>query len=252
MSNFYDRMAKQFGGYAYRSNRAKYSSVYPDGNPEEIFKAKLLELAQPSALGLDIGCGDGKFAFDVAPRFRHLTGLDNSSGLIEIANQKLLELNVTNTDFVLGDASQMPFADSSFNVAFNRRGPSFYAEYARVLKPGGYYVEIGVANQDSADLMRVFGRGQVYDKMNISRLATDTAELARVGLKTIFAKDFFYDEYYDNRHEFEVFLSGVPIFEDFDATADRPLLEKYYAKFTEPDRRVKLSRHRVVYVAEKL
>lgn len=226
MSNFYDRMAKQFGGYAYASNKPKYTSVYPDGEPEVVFKAKLLELAQPTALALDIGCGDGKFTFELAPSFKHITGLDSSSGLLEIANQKQLELNITNTDFVLGDAGHMPFADQTFNLAFNRRGPSFYAEYYRILKQGGYYVEIGVTNQDSADLKQIFGRGADYSKMNISRLETDTAEFAKVGFKTIFAKDFANDEYYENRHEFEVFLSGVPIFEDFDADKDRALLEK--------------------------
>lgn len=252
MSDFYDRMAKQFGGYAYANNKPQYSSVYPTGDPEEVFKAKILGLAQPSDLALDIGCGDGKFAFEVAGSFKHITGLDSSTGLIDIAHQKQLELSITNTDFVLGDASHMPFANQSFNLAYNRRGPSFYGEYSRVLKLGGYYVEIGVTSQDSADLKRTFGRGQDYDKLDVSRLTADTAEFAQVGLRAVLAQDFFYDEYFNNQHEFEVFLNGVPIFEDFDPVADRPLLDRYYASFTEPDGRIKLNRHRVVYVAQKL
>ena len=43
--NFYDKVAKKFGGYGY-GNGAKplYKSEYPAGDPEKIFKEKLLEL----------------------------------------------------------------------------------------------------------------------------------------------------------------------------------------------------------------
>lgn len=61
MANFYDKVAKKFGGYAFAGNKPKYFSEYPDGNPEGIFKEKLLELARTNLAALDIGCGDGKF-----------------------------------------------------------------------------------------------------------------------------------------------------------------------------------------------
>ncbi len=44
--SFYDKAAKKFGGYGYGSgNESIYKSEYPAGDPEKIFKQKLLKLS---------------------------------------------------------------------------------------------------------------------------------------------------------------------------------------------------------------
>lgn len=58
--NFYDKVAKKFGGYGYGIGPA-YKSEYPAGDPEKVFKEKLLELSSKEKIALDIGCADGKF-----------------------------------------------------------------------------------------------------------------------------------------------------------------------------------------------
>src|SRR3990167_4384266 len=133
-TNFYDKVAKKFGGYAYGRNKPKYVSEYPSGNPEEMFKKKLLELAKPDFAGLDIGCGDGKFTFEVSSHFLKIQGIDNSSELLSIAEVQKKNLNIKNVEFKFEDANQTSFPDNSFDIIYCRRGPSFYNEYHRLLK----------------------------------------------------------------------------------------------------------------------
>jgi ubiquinone/menaquinone biosynthesis C-methylase UbiE len=250
MTNFYDDQAKKFGGYAFSSNKPKYTSKYFGGDPEAVFLSKILELAKPQTIALDVGCGDGKFTFEIVTKFSKIVGLDSSKDLLAVAEQKKKEIGIKNIKFVFGDAKQTPFRNNSFDIIFNRRGPSFYAEYARLLKANGYYVEIGIGEKDAMEIKQVFGRGQNYGDWDRPRLDTDASDFTNLGLKIVFAQNYFYTEYYASQHEFEIFLQGVPIFEDFDLNKDRKYLNEYYK--TNMDReQVALNRHRVVYVVKK-
>lgn len=250
MANFYDKVAKKFGGYAFSSNKPKYYSEYPNGSPEEIFKKKLLELAKTDFIALDVGCGDGKFAFEVSKHFSFIHGIDTSKELLKIAESKSATLEIANVDFNLEDASKTSFPDESFNIVFCRRGPNFYKEYYRLLKKGGYYLEIDIGEKDCVDLKKVFGRGQGYGTWDQSRLDKDRNEFTRMGFKIIFAKAISYNEYYESIDEMDRFLQGVPIFEDFDSNQDRNHLEAYCEKFKTP-KGILLPRQRGVYVVQK-
>lgn len=250
MKNFYDRVAKQFGGYAYGTNKPKRTTKCPRGDPEKDFKAKLVKLSGKNVKALDVGCGDCKFAFEVSPNFKLITGIDNSKELLAIAEKKKAALKNKKVLPVFGNAAKMAFPDKSFDVVFCRRGPSYYKEYQRVLKSSGYYSEIGIGEKDTMDLKKVFGRGQDYGKWNNSRLEKDVATFKKLGLKIILAKDYLYSEYYPTYESMDEFLQGVPIFEDFDSKKDRKYLEGYCQKFQTKEGIV-LPRHRVVYVLQK-
>lgn len=250
MVNFYDKVALKFGGYGFSDSEPEFTSEYPNGDPEAIFKQKVIAIAAESSKALDVGCGDGIFAFDLANKFYEIVGIDSSKELLSIAENKKLELGVKNVSFVYGDASSMPFQGGTFDIIINRRGPSFYDEYARLLKNGGYYIEIGIGENDAKSLKQIFGRGQNYGEWQKSRLKTDTKEFKKLGLNIVFAKDFMYLELYTSQEQFQLFLEGVPIFEDFNASKDDSFLQEYYSKHTKVGQ-VVLDRHRVVYVIKK-
>ena len=251
MDNYYDKVAKRFGGYAFGNNKPKYIAEYPSGDPEEIFKGKLLKLAKTNFIGLDIGCGDGKFAFSIAKSFAKIIGLDSSRELLKIAAQKQRDFKGENVSFVFGDAQKTPFGNNSFDIIFNRRGPSYYKEYYRLLNNGGYYLEIGIGDKDCVDLKKIFGRGQGYGTWDQSRLEKDKNEFNQLGFKIIYTEAINYNEYYESTEEFDNFLQGVPIFEDFDSDKDKIKLEAYCEKFKTP-KGILLPRQRVVYVVQKL
>ena len=65
-NNFYDKVAKKFGGY---HTDARYPKEYPNGDPEKVFKEKLLELSGKNKVVLDVGCADGRFTLSIASNF---------------------------------------------------------------------------------------------------------------------------------------------------------------------------------------
>ena len=251
-NNFYDKVAKKFGGYGYGDDtKSVYKSEYPAGNPEKIFKEKLLGLSSKDKIALDIGCADGKFTLSIAPSFKKVYGVDISKKNLDIAQSHSNDERSKNVEYSFQNANSMSFEDSFFNVAYCRRGPSYFEEYHRVLKKKGCYLEIGIGEMDTVELKKTFGRGQSYGKWSKSTLDKNLKELRKIGFETLYAKNFHYFEYYPSYEELDRFLQGVPIFEDFDSEKDKPTLQKYVKKFS-TSKGIQLSRHRLVMVVQKI
>ena len=65
---------------------------------------------------LDLGCGTGRFSLPLASRLRlNVTGLDSSGDMLAKAKQKDSDAIV---NWILADASALPYSDSLFNVVF--------------------------------------------------------------------------------------------------------------------------------------
>jgi len=94
---------------------------------------------------LEVGCGRGGGA-DWIVRTQpvaSLTGVDLSDKAIALCRKLSPHPNLT---FQQGDAERLPFPDNHFDVLLNVEScqhyphlPTFLAEVARVLKPGGYF-----------------------------------------------------------------------------------------------------------------
>jgi ubiquinone/menaquinone biosynthesis C-methylase UbiE len=247
---FYDRIAKKFGGYGYGIG-SKYKSEYPNGDPEIIFKEKLLGLSSKTKTALDIGCADGKFTLSVAPHFKRVYGIDTSKVNLEVAKQHESDERSKNVEYSLQDARNTSFKDSFFDLAYCRRGPDYYEEYYRILKTKGYYLQIGIGEKDTMELKKIFGRGQGYGKWDSPALDESLKRLQDLGFAVVFADNFHYAEYYPSYEQFDLFLQGVPIFEDFDSEKDKKKLQKYIKKFS-TDKGILLTRHRLVLVVQKI
>ncbi len=250
--NFYDKVAKKFGGYGYGNGvKLRYKSEYPAGDPEKVFKEKLLDLSSRDKTALDIGCADGKFTLSIAPYFKKVYGIDISKENLNVANSHRADERSKNVEYSFQNASHTSFEDSFFDIAYCRRGPSYYEEYHRILKANGYYVEIGIGEMDTIELKKIFGRGQGYGKWDRSTLDENLIKLQALGFKVVFSENFYPFEYYPSYGEFDLFLQNVPIFEDFDSEKDKVLLQKYVEKFS-TDKGIMLSRHRLVMVLQKV
>ncbi len=113
----------------------------------ELFRFK--RYVEPGDKILDLGCGNGRlraFFSDIKVRY---VGLDSSEKLIELA-QKDEQLQINNQKFIVGDALDMPFEDSEFDVIFSvavgHHIPSenlrlrFFKEAGRVLNSEGVLI----------------------------------------------------------------------------------------------------------------
>jgi SAM-dependent methyltransferase len=71
----------------------------------------------PLAVGLDIGCGSGRWAALVAPKIGHLHCLDASAEALAIAHRKLADRD--NVSFYCESVGSMPFEESSLDFCYS-------------------------------------------------------------------------------------------------------------------------------------
>ncbi|MFC7136770.1 class I SAM-dependent methyltransferase [Halobaculum litoreum] len=100
------------------------------------------------AVGLDVGCGNGRHCEPLRERVDEAVGVDVSAGLLREARTRASERGYDGTvSFVRGDAGALPVGDGRADVAVyvaalhhlrpRERRVASLSEVARVLAPGG-------------------------------------------------------------------------------------------------------------------
>ena len=151
-------------------------ALYSLGNPQllELATAEIVaRLKEWGALGddvslLDIGCGIGRLLVAVAPEVRSATGIDVSAEMVKAARRRCADY--PNVSVIKGDGRGLDeLDDAAFDVAvavdsfpyLRQSGYAlverFFAESARVLKPGGQLVILNYSysEDDEADAKEV-------------------------------------------------------------------------------------------------
>jgi demethylmenaquinone methyltransferase/2-methoxy-6-polyprenyl-1,4-benzoquinol methylase len=105
---------------------------------------------EPGAAALDVCCGTGDLAFELAGRVGPngaVVGCDFSEPMLELARRKAGERHLDQVRFEWADALELPYPDGEFDavtVGFGARNLADLErglrEMARVLKPGGRLV----------------------------------------------------------------------------------------------------------------
>jgi SAM-dependent methyltransferase len=96
---------------------------------------------------LEVGCGSGVFLRAAADRGAHVTGLDASSSLLEIARRRVPEADIT-----LGDLQSLPYADEMFDVVAGFNAFFFADDMVAALREAGR-----VARSGGAVVIQVWG-----------------------------------------------------------------------------------------------
>jgi ubiquinone/menaquinone biosynthesis C-methylase UbiE len=162
---------------------------------------------------LDVGCGIGGPSRMLADDYNCIvSGIDMSHEFIRTAQKltELIKLNGT-TEFVQGDALDLPYRDASFDVVWTQHvqmnienKKKFYSEISRVLKNGGslIYYDIFKKNKEDvnypvpwADNKSVSFLGTISNMENILKelgfsktQTTDQSEMAVAFFKDVFEK----------------------------------------------------------------
>ncbi len=109
---------------------------------------------------LDVCCGTGDFAFELAKRAGEsgrVVGVDFSLPMIELARRKAKRRSCGRVSFLAANACALPFANDSFDcvtVGFGLRNVADVAtalsEMVRVAKPGGKVISLEISRVRSA------------------------------------------------------------------------------------------------------
>jgi ubiquinone/menaquinone biosynthesis C-methylase UbiE len=101
----------------------------------------------PRTAALDIGCGTGFPAIELAERLGPAStvhGLDPWAAALDRARRKALSRRVANVTFIEGDGAAIPFPDRSFDLIVSNLGVNNFADAAgalaecrRVARPSG-------------------------------------------------------------------------------------------------------------------
>ena len=145
-------------------------ALYSLGNPHLLGLATAEIVSQLRAWGavtrdtalLDIGCGIGRLLVALAPEIRSATGIDVSAEMVKAARRRCAPY--PNVTVIKGDGRGLgQLDDEAFDVAvavdsfpyLRQSGHAlverFFAESARVLKPGGQFVILNYSYSEDDD-----------------------------------------------------------------------------------------------------
>jgi len=134
---------------------------------------------------LDVACGFGATTADLARRFPNarITGINLSEGQIARCRERL-----SSAEFAVMDATALDFEDAMFDAVISVEAAfhfstreRFFAEAARVLRPGGRLVLSDILYSDPS----VVGGWMVPSANRITKLDTYNAQLAAAGFEDI-------------------------------------------------------------------
>jgi ubiquinone/menaquinone biosynthesis C-methylase UbiE len=146
MAELDERLAVTAAAYDNISERyARFVQGELDALPlDRAVLAAFTELVRAAGGGLvaELGCGEGRIAAHLAGLGLDVTGVDLSSAMIEIARATRPGIR-----FQVGSMHALPFGDGTlagavswYSVIHAAPGdvPAYFAEFGRVVRPGGY------------------------------------------------------------------------------------------------------------------
>jgi SAM-dependent methyltransferase len=137
---WYERLAALQSGYFY-----PWRSRVEAGNGEEAYREWVQRHVTRRTDVLDVACGHGDHALELAPACHSIVGFDRARSWIERAERERVTRGVANASFVCHDSSpeanagraRLPGESGSYDLLIARRAPLHWLEDARrVARPG--------------------------------------------------------------------------------------------------------------------
>lgn len=102
---------------SFRQSETEFSSVDREAIFQSYFQIFPWEELPPSPVGIDVGCGSGRWSVMVAPKVGHLHLLDASADALAVARTNLAR--APNVSFHLASVGDIPLDDNSLDFAFS-------------------------------------------------------------------------------------------------------------------------------------
>lgn len=152
MEKFYQQTAKKRDQFIKKIGR----NIAIKGEKGNQFFMQLCEgqvLKSPNIL--EIGTGTGTVPLWLGHLMRKMTCLDGSADMVKIAKKNCRDY--PHVAFLQADLNNLPFADNSFDLIIKRLAPDNFGEMKRVLKKGGYFLNLTNGERDAMEIKNLFG-----------------------------------------------------------------------------------------------
>ena len=160
------------------------------GHYAPIARALAEAVGAPEGPVLDVGCGEGYYLSTLAVGERY--GLDVSKAAVQMAARAHPD-----TQFVVGTAYRLPALDRSAGVVISVFAPHPFEEFARVLRPGGWWVAVTPGPRHLHELRPVLhGDSEQKAAERLQRRSTPPPEAANA-VHVEFALDLSADAAHD-------------------------------------------------------
>lgn len=126
------------------------------------------EHAPDRALLVDAGCGEGFYAKALAPLFESVAAFDLSRDAIALAASGPKDESARRIAFLVADLTRIPVETAAASVVLDVFTPAHYAEFARVLKPGGLLLKALPRGGYLREIRALTGKG-AYDNGDVIR-----------------------------------------------------------------------------------
>ena len=158
-----------------------------------------IEPLDPGMIVLDVACGAGHAAEQVAPSVRQVVGIDLTTALLELGADRVRANGIGNVLLLEGNAERLPFLDESFDLVFCRSSLHHFAEphqavseMVRVCRRGGRVVLLDIVPSDAAVRDRFDHLHRLLDPSHVrSFLESELVELLPGGRDGLTYADTF-------------------------------------------------------------
>ena len=134
----------------FRWNREQFYQAGVAGFTRILEQVRLVAKLSEIKKSLDFGCGVGRLTFPLAEISELSVGVDVSSSMIQLAQDRATENSISNCDFIHNTKENLNlFGDNSFDFILSmmvlqhmepRYFRTYLLEFLRLLKPGGILV----------------------------------------------------------------------------------------------------------------
>jgi len=209
-----------------------------------------------SARVLDIGTGGGEVFGEYAGACELGLGVDRNEERIGVAQR---DASKPNLRFGVMDGTMLALRDASLDVVLARCADYDPAEVHRVLRPGGTFLTLQMADRDTQNVFDAFGwgsygrywRARFEAQAKPYRTSLDAAaDYQDLGCTEIRYEDYDVPQYFRNVEALVLFLKASPLPERFDPEVHHEAVARLIRNYGS-ERGIETNAHRELLVVRK-
>ena len=167
--------------------------------------------------------------------------VEGSSEMIQIAKKNCVQY--PHITFIHADLNDLPFENNSFDLIIKRLAPDNIHELSRVLKLGGYFLNLTNGEKDALELKRLF------DLPHHESIIEYTKKLKEAHFLFKESKEFVFYETYTSYADLKNMLEIAPIIPDYHKKIS--IYESVLKKLFKNNGTFMLTRHKYVTETNK-